>query len=90
MVLVEAAIFGRPQISCEIGTGTSFVNRHGETGLVVPPGEADAIHQAMRVLLTEERQANLWGTAARDRYERMFSGSALGKAYADLFREAAG
>ena len=90
MVLVEAAMFGRPQISCEIGTGTSFVNRHGETGLVVPPGEADALHQAMRVLLTEERQANLWGTAARDRYERMFSGNALGKAYADLFREAAG
>ena len=35
MVLVEASIMGKPMVSCEIGTGTSFVNSHEETGLVV-------------------------------------------------------
>jgi rhamnosyl/mannosyltransferase len=80
MVLVEAAMFGRPLVSCEIGTGTSFVNAHEETGLVVPPGDSEALHQAMRTLLTEESLACQWGTAARRRYENLFSGPSLGRA----------
>jgi glycosyltransferase involved in cell wall biosynthesis len=87
MVLVEAAIFGKPQISCEIGTGTSFVNAHEETGIVVPPEAPDELAQAMNRLLRETSATEIMGVAARARYERMFSGDALGKAYADLYRE---
>jgi len=87
MVLVEATMFGRPLISCEIGTGTSFVNAHEETGFVVEPENPDALARAMNAFLMEERLVNDMGMAARLRYERMFSGDALGKAYADLFRE---
>lgn len=90
MVLVEAAMFGRPQISCEIGTGTSFVNAHEETGLVVPPESPVALTQAMQTLLTEDRLVAQYGAGARARYERLFSGPALGKAYAAAFRELAG
>ncbi|MEM7465033.1 MAG: glycosyltransferase [Pseudomonadota bacterium] len=32
IALLEAARAGKPMISCEIGTGTSFVNKHEETG----------------------------------------------------------
>ena len=46
MVLVEAAMCGKPLISCEIGTGTSFVNVHGETGLVVEPEDPVALAQS--------------------------------------------
>jgi Glycosyltransferase len=35
VVLVEAALFGKPMISCEIGTGTSYINSHGITGFVI-------------------------------------------------------
>ena len=90
MVLVEAAMFGKPQISCEIGTGTSFVNAHGETGIVVPPEAPDDLAQAMNRLLRETATAETMGLAARARYQRMFSGDALGKAYADLYRDVAG
>ena len=89
MVLVEAAMFGRPLISCEIGTGTSFVNAHEETGFVVEPGNPGALAQAMNNFLAEERLVGDMGSVARLRYERLFSGEALGKAYADLFRELA-
>jgi glycosyltransferase involved in cell wall biosynthesis len=89
MVLVEAAMFGRPQISCEIGTGTSFVNVHEETGIVVPPDAPDELAQAMNQLLRETSMAEGMGLAARARYERLFSGDALGKAYAGLYREVA-
>ncbi|ABE49543.1 glycosyltransferase [Methylobacillus flagellatus] len=87
MVLVEAAMFGKPLISCEIGTGTSYVNHHEETGFVVEPASPEALASAMAVLLSEDRLATEMGAAARQRYELLFSGPALGKAYAALFRE---
>lgn len=87
MVLVEAAMFSRPLISCEIGTGTSYVNAHEETGLVVEPESAAALAQAMNTLLTDDTLAARMGLAARIRYEKLFSGAALGRAYAELFRE---
>lgn len=90
MVLVEAAIFGRPLISCEIGTGTSFVNAHEETGFVVPPESPAELANAMNQILRDESLAEQLGIASRSRYERLFSGEVLGKAYSELYREALG
>lgn len=90
MVLVEASIFGKPLVSCEIGTGTSYVNAHEESGLVVPPANPTALAGALNTLLHDPSLAELFGRGARARYERLFSGPALGRAYADLFREVAG
>jgi len=89
MVLVEALMFGRPVVSCEIGTGTSFVNSHEETGFVVAPESPQELAQAMTTLLRDQRLATDMGQAARKRYEACFSGPALGTAYASLFREVA-
>lgn len=88
MVLVEAAIQARPMISCEIGTGTSFVNLDGETGCVLPPGSPQALAAAMNRLLADPALADRLGAGARARYETLFSGSALGHGYAGVFREA--
>ena len=90
MVLVEAAMFGKPMISCEIGTGTSFVNANGETGFVVAPESPEALADAMTRLLKNSALASRMGLAARARYERLFSGEALGREYAKLFHEVAG
>jgi rhamnosyl/mannosyltransferase len=87
MVLVEAAMSGRPMISCEIGTGTSFVNTHEVSGFVAPPENPAALADAMNTLLSDEALARRMGQAARQRYEQLFSGPMLGKAYADLYRE---
>jgi glycosyltransferase involved in cell wall biosynthesis len=88
MVLVEAAMFGKPLISCEIGTGTSYVNAHEVTGFVVEPQVPARLAWAMNCLLQDDHLAQAMGTAARARYDELFSGPALGKAYADVFREA--
>jgi len=89
MVLVEAAMCARPMISCEIGTGTSFINLHQETGLVVPPADPVALAEAMNALQCNDEMANQMGQAARVRYEQLFSGPALGKAYSSLYRKVA-
>jgi rhamnosyl/mannosyltransferase len=85
MVLVEASIMSRPMVTCEIGTGTSFVNSDGETGWVVPPKSPTALAVALNRLLTDAELAQRYGRAARQRYEALFSGDALGRAYARLF-----
>lgn len=89
MVLVEASMCGKPMISCEIGTGTSFVNVHEETGFVISPESHDELSRAMSTLLADDRLADQMGKAARARYERLFSGDALGRAYTNMYREVA-
>lgn len=89
MVLVEGALCGKPLVSCEIGTGTTYVNVAGETGLVVPPEDATALRSALARLLADEDLAQQLGAAARRRYEALFSGGALGAAYAALYAEMA-
>lgn len=74
MVLVEAAMSGKPMISCEIGTGTSFINKDGETGFVVEPGSPRALSAAMERLTEDRTLCDRFGRAARARYEEFFDG----------------
>ncbi|KXF78318.1 glycosyl transferase family 1 [Paramesorhizobium deserti] len=83
--LVEAAMFAKPMISCEIGTGTSFVNVDGETGLVVRPDDAEAIAKAMQLLWNDPLQARRMGEAALKRYEANFTMEKMSAAYADIY-----
>ncbi|ESY94428.1 glycosyltransferase [Mesorhizobium sp. LNHC229A00] len=85
--LVEAAMCGKPMISCEIGTGTSYVNKAGETGLVVPPSNPARLAEAINRIVDSPVEAASWGQAARDRYIRLFTAERMGKAYADLYRQ---
>jgi rhamnosyl/mannosyltransferase len=89
MVLVEAAMFGKPAVCCEVGSGTSYVNENEVTGLVVPPRSPERLAWAINRILASEEMAIKMGLAARERYERLFSGPALGKAYTQLYQEAA-
>lgn len=73
MSLVEAAMSSRPMISCEIGTGTSYINEDGVTGWTVPPGEAEPLLAAMRRLHGDEGLAREMGSKARERYEALFT-----------------
>ena len=87
MVLVEASMFGKPMICCEVASGTSYVNLHGTTGLVIPPEAPDSLADACNTLLADVARARAMGAEARTRYETLFSGAALGRAYSALYRE---
>ncbi|MBB2697659.1 UNVERIFIED_ORG: rhamnosyl/mannosyltransferase [Rhizobium esperanzae] len=88
--LVEAAMRGKPMISCEIGTGTSFVNLDGETGLVIPPDDAPALSQAMTRLWDDHPLALSCGANARRRYEANFTAEQMAQSYVELYRSVAG
>ncbi len=87
MSLVEAAMHSRPMISCEIGTGTSFVNLHGVTGLTVEPASPAALRQAMQTLASQPALAAAMGRAARERYEQMFTGQRMAQTYLRIYRD---
>lgn len=88
MVLVEASVWSRPMITCEIGTGTSYVNAHEETGFVIPPEAPAQLAYAMNELLINDELTERLGKAARARYDQLFSAERLGAAYASLYKEA--
>jgi rhamnosyl/mannosyltransferase len=73
LVQVEAMAAGRPVVSTDLGTGTSFVNVHQETGLVVEPRDPDALAQAINRLLSDEPLRRKLGAAGRQRVEREFA-----------------
>ncbi|GAA6140499.1 glycosyltransferase [Hydrogenophaga sp. 5NK40-0174] len=87
MVLLEAAIHGKPMISCEIGTGTSFINQHEKTGFVIKPEDPAALSHAANALLHNRGLAETYGMAARARYEENFTDRIMAQSYHDLYHE---
>lgn len=86
MTLLEGAMFGKPLISAEIGTGTSYVNINETTGLVVPPGDPDALGAALWRLDRDAALCAAFGEGARQRFWAHFTAERLGRAYVDLYR----
>jgi glycosyltransferase involved in cell wall biosynthesis len=87
--LLEGAMYGKPLISCEIGTGTSYVNVADETGLVVPPADPLALRAAIDRIWNDEVLAAQLGAAARKRFCKLFTADEMADAYVDLYRRIA-
>ena len=85
--LLEAAIVGKPMISCEIGTGTTFVNSANETGLVINPGSPRELREAMQFLLDNPKIAANKGKNAKKRSLELFTADQQAKLYYDLYQQ---
>lgn len=84
--LLEAAMMGKPMISTSLGTGTSYVNEHQSTGIVVPPNDAQAFRAAMTYLWAHPDAVVRMGAAAEKRYTDLFTGQQMVEKYAALYR----
>lgn len=84
IALLEGAMFAKPMISTEVGTGTSLVNVDGETGLVLPPGDVAALRGAIDKL-RDATLAEQLGAAAKARFDAQFSGDRVAGRYGDLY-----
>ena len=85
--LLEGAMYGKPMISSEIGTGTSYINIHNETGLVVPPSNPQAFREAMRTLWENPLRAAEMGLKAEARYRQLFTADEMGRKWTELYQE---
>ncbi len=85
--LLEGAMYGKPMISSEIGTGTTYINIADETGLVVPPSDHVSLRQAMTHLWNNPELAATMGKNAEARYWAHFTADKMVKSYTDLYSE---
>jgi rhamnosyl/mannosyltransferase len=85
--LLEGAMYGKPLISSEIGTGTCFINFSNETGIVVKPSDPLALRQAMQTLWQSPELAAEMGRKAEQRYWELFTSDKMVASYVDLYRE---
>jgi rhamnosyl/mannosyltransferase len=73
IVQLEAMAAGLPVVNTDIDSGVPEVSVNGETGLTVPPADADALASALQLLLNSEDQRVKMGEAARTRAEIEYS-----------------
>ncbi|MBN2586713.1 MAG: glycosyltransferase [Candidatus Fermentibacteraceae bacterium] len=89
MVQTEAMACGVPVISTDLPTGVPWVNRHGVSGLVVPPGDPGALADAVRRMDDAGLRSRL-ALGALDRARNEFDSGKLFLRVEDLLREASG
>lgn len=73
VVQLEAMAAGKPVVSTDLGTGTSFVNQDGLTGFVVPPRDAQALARAVNRLLADPGLRHTMGEQGRRRVLEHFT-----------------
>ena len=72
LVVLEAMAHAKPVVATPVG-GTPELVVDGETGLLVPPGDADALTEALAALLGDPDRARRLGEAGRERVLAEFS-----------------
>lgn len=85
-VLIEAMAMGKPIVATDSG-GVPEIVIHGETGLLVPPAQPEALADAVLMLLQDPSRAERLGAAGRRRAEREFSLSRHAEAVEALYVE---
>ncbi len=66
LVQLEAMAHGRPVIASRASGGMVSIHREDVTALLVPPGDAVALREAMRTLWEDPARAQAMGAAARE------------------------
>lgn len=89
-VAIEAMAFGRPPLASAIG-GLREVVEDGITGRLLPPGDADALAQALAEIVGKPDRLAPMARAGRERFTSLFSERAVAQAIAavadDMLRQ---
>jgi rhamnosyl/mannosyltransferase len=87
IVQLEAMAAGRPVVSTRLGNGVDFVNRDGETGLTVPPGDIESLAHALKILLAQDTLRRELGAHAQKRVCSEFRKEHMAGQTLALYRE---
>jgi glycosyltransferase involved in cell wall biosynthesis len=70
--ILESLAKGTPIIASKIGAMIDLID-HGKTGLHVPPGDADALVEAVKLLASDASRRAAMRIAARETYLRLYT-----------------
>jgi glycosyltransferase involved in cell wall biosynthesis len=82
----EAMACGKPTIVCQLHNGVNYLNREGETSLVVPPRQVAALADAVDALALDEGLRRSMGSAASAWVRGEFSLDAMKQGTLTLYR----
>lgn len=85
LVQVEAMMCGKPVVSSNLPTGVSFVNKHKETGLLVPPRDTKALSDALNCMIEKEDLRRQMGQRAKQRAFEKFRLSTMAARHLELY-----
>lgn len=89
-ILLEASYFGKPMISTELGTGTSYVNIHNQTGFVVKANDSKELEKSCNRLFQDIDMSNKFGANANKRLYDHFIQDVQGPKYIEIYNELLG
>jgi len=89
LVLIEALYFGKPLITTNVeGSGMNYVNKHNETGFVVPPKNPVALAEAINTLLFDKKLYDKFSKNALERFKE-FDINLIADRIIDVYKELA-
>jgi glycosyltransferase involved in cell wall biosynthesis len=71
-IVIEAMAMKKPVVASKVG-GVPEIVVDEKTGLLIPPGDSDAIRQALEHLLSDQEKRKEMGVEGRKRVEQMFT-----------------
>lgn len=86
LVVVEAMLAGLPVVATRVGSVADAV-LDGETGLLVPPDDPDALGSALGTLLADPERRRAMGDRGREHARRHFTASAMAAQFESLYTE---
>jgi glycosyltransferase involved in cell wall biosynthesis len=89
LVLLEAMAAGVPVVSTDVGAIARAIQQ-GDSGWLVPAGDADALGAALREALRQPDRAAQMARRARHEYERRYSRAAMGERYLRIYHSLIG
>jgi rhamnosyl/mannosyltransferase len=90
VVQLEAMAYETPVVNTSLRTGVPWVSISEETGLTVPPRDADALADAIGRLLASEDERETFGRAARKRVEERFREREMLDTIEQIYRDLTG
>ncbi len=89
LVITEAMAGGKPVVATDVG-GVSEAVRHGETGILVPPGDTDALAEGILSILRDPERGEAMAAAGRRLCLEQFSIETVIKTIESLYAGDAG
>jgi glycosyltransferase involved in cell wall biosynthesis len=86
MVVLEAMAAGVPVVATSVA-GIPEAIRHGQDGLIVPPGDAEQLAGVIAAMVRGDFDWSAMRTSAAARQSQLFSDQSMASGVAEVYRE---